>query len=347
MNYDVDELNELAQTNEEEYLRTIKKLIKESDNHRTIYKLANHLFYNLYFKEAKKNLRTILNTTSGALAHYKLGEIEKFAGNFEKARMHFEKSLKQNPNPTAFNNLANMEFFLGNNEAAKENYYRSLNHQKNSHALNYLGKVYLSDKDYQTAEEIFNIHLNKYNKTVGNMNLVSLYIKKQDYEKAAYYFEQIKSEISKEDLPEVYANNISSYLEYMLKNTIQNPTSYFEQQLLEYSIDTLITHLKKHTDLEITQAASIFNEGIDIQEVITYATEQIKDKKIYLSNSGDTYIVKFDKEIGENFGQPTKYTKVITIANTKKILTIFPIIASDKPQTQKFFEKQVRKRIKE
>jgi len=31
------------------------------------------------FEEAKKNLRTILNTTSGALAHYKLGEIEKIA----------------------------------------------------------------------------------------------------------------------------------------------------------------------------------------------------------------------------------------------------------------------------
>lgn len=339
-------LDELALNNEEEYLRVTKKIVKENKNNaRLIFYVASHLYNNMYFGLAKKYFRLLLNTNMSHLALYKLAQIEQSLGNYDKARDYYDRVSHTEKSALAFSSLANMEFFLGNNYEAKLYYEDALELEKNYYILNSYGRVCLSDNDYDEAKYVFDKCLGFSNKSMAYMSLVTLYIKKEDYEKAYYYFLKYLNQSESSTNSEVFINGISIYLKYMLKGSSLDDNyfdGYYQKQLKNYSLEELISHMDEYIgECDTDGKYSVFDEDINICDVITYANDKIKDKNIYLATSVDNYIISFDKKIGKAFGCDTEKMRVLTIPNTKKILSINPVIAVEKFQKDIFARKRV------
>ena len=99
--------------------------------------------------------------------------------------------------------------------------------------------------------------------------------------------------------------------------------SYSEKQIINYSEEEAIKHIYEHHFL--IDSFTNFNKDIDCRKLFEFASEKIKEMKPVHEEIFDRYIIDYD-DIGYSIetGEKLNQLEVITILNTKRIITMYP-----------------------
>jgi len=264
-------------------------------------------------------------------ASYELAKIEMEKGNYDEAIKVIDLFIDDNSiryNVEMFEIKINCYIKMGDYSKAKECIDKliSLNDKCENIVNYYLGKIEFYTKNYFESLEYYN----KIDETNFRTYRDSLYkkmcclIKLERYEDAYNTFEELKRvDVSKRYYGKY--NTLELYLKGMMGQSCEvEPRCYIETLLIDYDYDLVIEHINKHKEPDETKIShTIFNENIDTYELYNYALDQINEEN-YLNNSfNDAYVFKYEG-VGYSNTKELNYVKVVTIPNTKKIITMYP-----------------------
>ena len=329
-----------------EYLNPIAK----AGDKAAIYELARIESEQRNVEEAQKLLLSIISNKKDSYARVELGKIELSLGNVDKARKYYEEAIKNQKMPSAKLALGKLEKALGNIDKAKgifeglsasgdipgkielgrlefnlghveeaRKIFESIN--TNEYVMSgaiELGRLEAKLGNTQKAKEYFLSLINTRVERFGYNLLIVLCIQNKEYEEA---FKYVKEALDKRyhinsdiiiDLSKrlnIFFNVDYQYYRY----------SYSMNQQLDYDPYCAIDHvIERHTNSTNTD----FNENIDVYKLFNnmeqYLTEDNKSNKLSFN---DIYLIPY-KNAGAN-GE--NYIKVVTLSNTKNIITMYPV----------------------
>jgi lipopolysaccharide biosynthesis regulator YciM len=121
-------------------------------------------------------------------------------------------------------------------------------------------------------------------------------------------------------------HTLELYLEKMLNiDSSIKPMSYKEYQIIDYNYDMAIKHIKEFkNDTSDNNNHSLIFENINIEELYLYCLKKINKEYFYKNLFTDEYIIPYENAGYDNYG-PVNYVKVVTLPNSKDIITIYPI----------------------
>ena len=238
------------------------------------------------FNEAKNCALGLSNLEE---REYLLGNFYRKVGNIDEALKHY-KNLRF----TIMEDNANLEYAY---------IYRSL--KQYDKAKEYLNKL-LTTKHRDTAyRELIYINLE-----TGNYNILN-FIKKLDIDNC----DRIKT-LQKSKRIICYYNYLNGNF---TKESLNDKSEYYERQLVDYSKEETISHIKKrHTGYK-----NIFKINGDLDKIYDYCRNNLNN--LIMSDVSDTYLVAFPYDIGIAEEYKTNLMKVITVPHTNKILTFYPV----------------------
>ncbi len=209
-------------------------------------------------------------------------------------------------------------------------------------------KIYIAKHDYQKALKIVNTMECKSKEVIRlKSDILSL---QMQYDEAIKVLNQnepsnllrailiyYKSD-NKEKARKLFLENESKFLNlndyHKIKTMVieetkpENELCYFSNLLENYDERKVHNHIKNHYEKNDTkQIHGIFNSNLEIQHCIDYCKEKIKNLTIYNFNYTDEYIVEFPRHIGTVTSINTNKVKVVTLVNSDKIVSIYPIIS--------------------
>ena len=262
---------------------------------------------------------------------YELAKIEMELENYDIALTLLDSILESNNlsyNVEALEVKINCLIKMGSYEQAKVSIKDLLNiNSKSENIANYyLGKIEFYQHDYEKALSFYEKVSKNNKRTYRDMlyKKICCLIKIKNYKEAYNTFEELKEF----DLNSKYGNKynmIEIYLKNMLneKHNIE-PKNYIENLLNDYNYQGVIKHINKHKEMDETKINhTIFNENIDLEELYKYVILNINDDNFTSNNFNDVYTIEY-KNIGYSKTKELHYIRVVTIPNSKKIVTMYP-----------------------
>ena len=316
-------------------------------------------------EKAKNTYHEILRIKKGkdVLALYELGRVEFKSGNHRIALEFFERVLKLKPNdiPAQFE-IGKIYYACGNNKRAMEIYDDLIVKYDYYSAKIEKGRVLAFEGNLEEAENLFRNMMTEENKADVLLELGRLAVISQNNAEARKYFSSLQNteaydyatfelilllikegdffeanELFK-SLPERFMasakyNDTEAYLNYLYYKNFEplTCTRYFDEQLYHYSKSTLLNHILRHQYCEDDRRIyNIFNDNVDINELIDFAENEIKDMNPSQSYLIDKYLIHLDKTIAFVDGCATNSVAVNVLPNSKQILSIYPILLTKK-----------------
>lgn len=258
--------------------------------------------------------------------------------NYDKAINELRKLKNKYPNDyVVLFQLGSVLLRQGKNVTEAFYLLRLATNKQNSRAVaNEIGTFYFNQFDFDKAEEYYYKLLdgNEKDRSRGLHQLIKIYIHEYRFEEAYELFEELKKVSLYADYEITHFNNLEFYLTYTTGGNILyiEGDAYFQNQLLDYSRERAVEHIKRHlVELNpdgsiIKTFHSVFDENIDISELYDYISEEINDMDPTGIDVVDYYKLQFDDYIGKTYnGKKTKYIEAVVIPNTKQILSIYPV----------------------
>lgn len=202
----------------------------------------------------------------------------------------------------------------------------------NQHVISYeIGKHFLDKSDFDEAEKYFSSMLkgNETNKCYALRTLVVIDIHRGDYNEAYKKFRKLEwiSKTCSFIIPHYY--NLKFLIFYNNNMNLNQfyMQDYFVSQVMNYSEDDAVEHIKKHLDSsDYKNVHSMFNEEVDVNKLYYQISDKIKNMKPSSIDIVDFYTIELNNNIGETYRNvETSCIEVITIPNTKKIVSMYPI----------------------
>lgn len=252
------------------------------------------ILYNFYYN---------YGGTKYEIAALELARLELERCNYNKAEKYLEPLLKcQNSNRVIFE-LAKINQLKGNYKIAID-YLKQLISINYNLPITYLYLIntYYKIGAYQNAYDCLNYIID---------NNIEIRLEAKDAKKLNLLLKYKLGLLSKEEL-------------------LSNDNYYSLIQNISYSKDEALEHISQHqnpnqigsTHAEINKIP--FLSEIDINELYDACLLKLEDAPIYGITSADEYIVRFDKPIARVNFEYIHTVSVITICNTKNIITIYP-----------------------
>ena len=236
--------------------------------------------------------------------------------------------------------------------AARNCFESMLNTKSKNYAVLELGKLAVNEGNIAKAREYFESLLNTPSKDYAMLELGILEESKGNIEKAREYFESLLNTSTKHyAISELFIlaflerdydtiKELSSNLEFdnfkfvanLLTNNIDlNYNSYFTSQCSNYSIERAKEHVRLHLHkIENKKVHSVFNSDIKIEELFYEINLRLKNAIPHKVGVTDDYLIEFAENIGICLEQKTNIVKVITIHDTKNIITMYPVLNINK-----------------
>lgn len=319
---------------------------------------------NLNLKEAEQLLEKFKDKTSDSKIKFLFGQLENKKGNKLKAYQIFNDILKNDTECKlkASYELVILEIEINHLDRAFE-LLNSILERKNFHynealetKINCLIKMGNFKSAYECIDELLNINGNK---SITNFYMAKMEIYNKNYYRALSLFENVTKEnlriyrnmlykktcilIKQERYEEAYAtfNSLKEYdynrnyenkynlLEIYLKDKLNQscdiePKIYVENLLCEYNYERVIEHIKKHKEEDNNKINhTIFNPNIDIENLYNYVLDNLNEDNFIINSFNDVYILEYPN-IGSDGEKILNYLKVITLPNSKKIVTMYP-----------------------
>ena len=299
--------------------------------------------YSLY-KEIIKNKKECTENAS-----YELAKLEMEIENYDESIKLINTFVFDN------NIIYNIEMYevkincyikMGEYDKAKEciNKLKSLNNTYDNISNYYLGKIEFYVQNYAEALEYYNkideIHFRTYRDSLYKK--ICCLIKLEKYEEAYLSFEELK----RVDISKKYwfkYNTLEIYLKSVMGIPFDaEPKNYLESLMVDYNYQDVIDHINKHKENDDTKLNhTLFYENINVEELYQYALDQIKDENYKDNSFNDAYVFEY-KGAGYNKTKELNYVKVITIPNTKKIITMYPYDYIDKNKKKEKAKEKVK-----
>ena len=315
-----------------------RNILKSEPNDRIVkFELARALAKTSEGKqEAKELLIQLLSTQNRTYAMLELGKLEASEGNNAQARSYFEQLLsEQNRNRTyAMLELGKLEAREGNNAKARSYFeqllFTSGKLSDRNYAMLELGKLEASEDNDDQARSYFEQLLSDPSKICresARANLLFLNIKENKF-RDAY---DLMSLVCSTTISNMVYKSLKIYLEYELGliDDYSEYKGYFASQLFDYDENKALEHIKLHLDEnEQKRKHSVFNNDIDLAELLHIVQEKIKNLNPREYIGVDKYIVDCGMCVASFNSGDTQYATVITLPNSKNILTMYPELVS-------------------
>ena len=279
--------------------------------------------------EGKEKLQKIINKNSSFKyrAMFELAKLEYSIENFSNV-LSLANTLEKEDIFYKFEAsrlITSCYIQIGDVEKAKEHLKKmEIGSAYSKYCTTYLkGKLEMKNKNYIEAVKYFNAtDINDkviYRDSV--YKLICCYIKLEQFQKAYDLIEKLE-ELDYSNKYEEHMNSMKIYLCQKLNIDCNiKPCSYFEKQVVKYSSQRAIEHIKKH-DNSIKnkhEKTTLFSSNIDIEELYYSIVDKLDETTLFDNTFADEYIISYP-----NVGEGIDYVRVITIPNTKKIITMYP-----------------------
>lgn len=297
------------------------------------------------YTEAREIFNYIIeNDPKGKMyALLELGILEESLNNFDNAYLCFTEIINNgNLKDILFAKLELGKLYKKNNylnqaramfesiilkcsEIPQNNKEKELFNKSKNIAMLELGILEMNDNNFAKAREILttlseenNLILNR---TYAIKNLIYLDIREEKYQEAYITLAEIKDEeglIKDKDI-----KDINFYLKYKLKILTQEDLEnldYFKTQLLNYNIFCTVNYINNANESNDAK----LNKDINLNELLPYLEQQISNMKPTSYSLLDKYIVDTNFNVCTICGESSSRLEVLTIPNTKNIISISP-----------------------
>lgn len=187
--------------------------------------------------------------------------------------------------------------------------------------LDYVEKIYTTDPKYKYSEN--KVHYLKHGIFINRLRLLS-------YQKRYTELHQL-CQFNQEYIRNNDLNAIDFYSKKkagVLGTDKKNVHTYLFRQIVDYSEEEFIEHIKKHQlscskDVDMTEK-SFFFEDFPFDNIYNEIKKYIpSEKRLLIDFYHDLYIFKYDY-CGKDKTVTTNYFKVLVLHDTKEIITMFP-----------------------
>ena len=263
----------------------IKELYETTNNEDALFDLVKLLLDIGDVTTAKKYVD---NADYSNMKIYLLGLINKYEGEFDYAKKYFERLNHTLMEESMHIELANIYEHLGKIEKEKEELYYLLNTKKKYQAKIRLIKIAMGENDPNLPVLFDEFDVDN---CWHQGDLVQ-------FKRCLKFYKYKLGTLTKDDL-----DNYSSY------------------QLYKYSRKSAIKHInKRHL---VGGNLYKLNADINLEEVYNYCKNNLNH--LIRREENDIFLVKMPYEIGNLMGNDTDLLEVVTISNTDKILTFYPV----------------------
>lgn len=189
----------------------------------------------------------------------------------------------------------------------------------------YLGTIEFHKQNYDQALNYYNKVTKKNKRAYRDMiyKKICIYIKKEDYDMAYQLFMELKNV----DYTKKYLNKYGILEIYLNKKTnreLLEPVNYVSSLVCEYNKYYVIEHISRHKEINENKLNhTVFYSHIDIYDLYNFALANISNENFYNNSFCDSYIIEY-KCVGYNNEKEINSIKVVTLPNTKQIVSIYP-----------------------
>lgn len=328
--------------------KAFRELLNTSSRNYSLFELGKLEVELNNIDSAKKYLNQLLSTSSRNYALLELGKLEVKFGNFNDAREYFFQLLGTSSMNYAFLELGKMELELGNIDIAKKYFNQLINTDSQDYALLELGKIEKELGNLENSRNYFTKLLDTSNKEYALLELADLDYKIGNVDGAREKFENLlDSKVRSYALfnlamLEMKENNDVLMFKYLNKlwqdksfNINYDLLLYLSKKLniffdFDYSEIKYTYTLKQFLDYDeycavehiVERHAEEFSADVDIYKLFSDIGEElVEENKLKKLSFNDCYIIKKDN-IGSG-GEKNLF--VVTLPNTKDIITMFPL----------------------
>ena len=216
------------------------------------------------------------------------------------------------------------------------------NYPKDEHAKSFYIRILISKRMFEEAREYINsLTMDEYDRSF-QMFLIAYFT--EDYTLAYELYPKIKDKIVNNE--EYNRKYIKTFIENKLglidiKKDYDSLT-YTEKQIVSYNEKRAINHIKLHKkEMENKEFHTLFEEEIDIEKLFCEVKKIIVDSEIVIHDDVvDIYIFEYPKikNVIEGEEKQYKYLKIITIRDTKNIITMYPIFTAKRIDNINYFK---------
>ena len=287
---------------------------------------AKALIKNKYYKDARLILKSLLNTPYMADAILELGKLESRVDNVNIARKYFKELLYSKNRNISMLELGKLEFSQGNIDEANAHYDVLMNEGTEKDKIYTMlekGKLEFcrgnKDKAIECFQYILDVGSNK-DKNYALLYLIKIFIKEKEYLEAFDYFNLLDEEslsLELKRLKEFLKLYIMKKLNVFFKDDNEVTFSYNNNQLFDYDECVAVEHIiERHKD--------DFSNDIDVYRLFNdIKSRLVSNYKINNLSINDIYHIPYP-----NIGNGCDILRVVTLPNSKDILTMFPISSS-------------------
>ncbi len=242
-----------------------------------------------------------------------LSKCEREIGNYDKAKIYIDKALKIKPESIAMLEKGLLCEKLEKYDEAYDTYKQSQKIENNSLINLRLALLLKQSKNFDEAKENLAKVLGTDYEVRALYMLSEIYLKENEIEKAKECCDKIENSKSKVGLTHRDYKRIVNYIKHKENNQIDS-SSVFTKQMLDYNEEEAI---------RITKDS--FNEGTNIKNIIDKVKDNLTDDNYFNTMSAeDFYIVNLDEPIYDKDGKANNKVLVITLVNSKNIITMAP-----------------------
>lgn len=289
--------------------------------------------------KARSYFTKLISREEEPLAYIELAKLESSVRNYSTAKSILELLLYRDndKNLLAQIELSKIERKFGNINNSIVYINNVLNGEDGKFsekmwATLELAKIKISLGELEGAVLNLNQLLDSKIKSTALVELINLDIKNEKYESAYQKYKDLQK--CSDYVDDKHFKQMGIFLEHklgILKLKFFEKETYFVQQLLNYNEDLALEHIKLHLDKQKGKAShSVYSESVDVDELYYFAKEQILNIQPRDYDICDKYNIRCNKVIGETVeNKLTDTLRVVTLSNTKDILTMYPIPAID------------------
>ena len=195
-----------------------------------------------------------------------------------------------------------------------------------------LGEVYMQLGEYDIARKVYETLVLKTDyKTQATLRLIYLNILEKNYSYAEKLFLSLNQVEVQKDLYERLRDVILYFNSKLTKKYKASKNhAYYVSRLLGDDDKDLIVHIKRHVGKENSRYGSYFFHDINLEKLIFMIRNRIPELNPRYENSSCDYKITFPNKVGYASNKTTNSIKVVTAIGTNRIITMYPILLSDK-----------------
>ena len=228
-------------------------------------------------------------------------------------------------------------------EKAYDYFVKSLeyNYYRDPRGYLYISEVFMIQRDYENAQKYIDEFLrNSKNYVYNNLSHLRtavIGVKTNDLEKVIENISKVNNKYLEGKNVEDY-EAVNTYIKWKTGKKI-NYSIYSVSQLANYSIDRLIEHIDKEHVINDLKAS--FDKDINLEELVSQMPELLDDAMLISNRYYEKYRLRYDN-IGEVNGKKVNTLHVVTLPNSKKIITMYPVYDDEKQNV-----KEIKSKVKQ